>query len=323
MANYTVLTPQELDALLNQYALEAPLQVSPLAGGQANSSLKITTSNDTFTLSICDEKDREAIENLTDILVHLEEHKFPTTRLIKTKKKENFVFHKQTPVYMKNYLQGKVTHNLSAKMIHQVGQAMANLHSLKCLPTMQNSFACDLNEFESLLSTRTNHPYYNWLIEKKNYLEQAINPDLPKGFIHGDIFWDNLLFENESLKAILDFEEACYFYKLFDIGMAAVGCCSSNGSFNISQIRELLDGYSKNCPFTSDETSQLNIFIEYAAVAASFWRFRQYNVKYPKSELAESYKELASLADHIHTLSPKTLHNAKEPGAPRDDQYRA
>ena len=307
MAKYSKLTDKEWDLLLNEYDLGLVVQISPIEGGQANSSLKVSTVKDDFTLSICDEKNGEEIQNLTAILENLEEQKFPTTRLVKTKDDRRFIFHNSKPVYIKKFLQGNTIKELTPHMIRQVGSSMAHLHSLEPLASLSSSFPYGTEAFEALLNKSINHQYLDWLAEKKSYLELAIDPDMPKGFIHGDIFWDNLLFEDGSLVAILDFEEACHFYKLFDIGMAGLGCCANNGYFNLSLIKELLGSYAEISPFTSSEKSQLNIFVEYAAVAASFWRFRQYNVKHPKPEKADSYKELSSLADQIHTLRSTSL----------------
>ncbi len=307
MAKYSKLTDKELNLLLEQYDLGLVLQISPIEGGQANSSLKVSTVKGDFTLSICDEKNGAEIENLTSILENLEEQNFPTTRLVKTKAGGSFVFHNSKPVYIKKFLPGNTIKELTPKMIRQVGHSMAYLHSLEPLISIRSSFPYGIEAFEGLLNESINHQYLDWLAEKKSYLELAINPDMPKGFIHGDIFWDNLLFEDGSLVAILDFEEACHFYKLFDIGMAGVGCCSNNGYFNLSLIKKLLDSYAAISQFTSSEKSQLNIFVEYAAVASSFWRFRQYNVKHPNPEKADNYKELSSLADQIHTLGTTSL----------------
>ena len=307
MAKYSKLTDKELDLLLEQYDLGLVSQVSPIEGGQANSSLKVSTVKGDFTLSICDEKNGEEIQNLTAILENLEEQKFPTTRLVKTKAGGRFVFHNSKPVYIKKFLQGNTVEELTPHMIRQVGSSMAHLHSLEPPLSLRTSFPYGIEAFEDLLGESINHQYLDWLKEKKSYLELAIDPDMPKGFIHGDIFWDNLLFEDSSLVAVLDFEEACHFYKLFDIGMASVGCCATNGRFNLSLIKELLASYAAISPFTASEKSQLNIFVEYGAVATSFWRFRQYNVKHPTPEKADSYKELSALADQIHTLGSTSL----------------
>lgn len=307
MAKYSKLSDKELHLLLEQYDLGVVLHISPIEGGQANSSLKVSTVKGDFTLSICDEKNGEEIQNLTTILENLEEHNFPTTRLVKTKDDRSFIFHKSKPVYIKKFLRGNTINELTPKMVQQVGRSMAYLHSLKPPVSIGNSFPYGIEAFEDLLGESISHQYLDWLAEKKSYLELAIDPDMPKGFIHGDVFWDNLLFEDGSLVAILDFEEACHFYKLFDIGMASVGCCSNNGCFNFPLIKKLLSSYAAISPFTSREKSQLNIFVEYSAVAASFWRFRQYNVRHPTPEKADSYKELSSLADQIHTLGSTSL----------------
>ncbi len=307
MAKYSKLTDEELDLLLEQYDLGLVLQILPIEGGQANSSLKISTAKGDFTLSICDEKNGEEIQSLTAILDNLEEQNFPTTRLVKTKTGGRFVLHNSKPVYIKKFLQGNTIKELTPKMIQQVGHSMTYLHSLEPPAFLHSSFPYGIDAFESLLRQSINHQYLDWLAEKESYLELAIDPDMSKGFIHGDIFWDNLLFKDGLLVAILDFEEACHFYKLFDIGMAAVGCCSSKGCFNISQITELLVGYNEVAALTPHEKSQLTVFIEYAAVAASFWRFRQYNIRYPNPEKVESYKELSSLADQIHSLNEKLI----------------
>lgn len=307
MAKYSRLTDKELNLLLEQYNLGLVLQISPIEGGQANSSLKVSTVAGDFTLSICDEKNDRDIQILTATLENLEELKFPTTRLVRTKAGKRFVSHNGKPVYVKKFLQGHPIKELTPEMIRQVGASMAHLHSLEPLTSIGTSYPYGIDAFAGLLNESINHQYLDWLADKKSYLELAINPDMPKGFIHGDIFWDNLLFEDGALVAILDFEEACHFYKLFDIGMAGVGCCSDNGYFNLSLIKELLGSYAAISPFTSSEKSQLNIFVEYAAVAASFWRFRQYNVKYPNRQKADSYKELSSLADQIHTLGSTSL----------------
>ncbi|WDP85182.1 MAG: phosphotransferase [Desulfobacter sp.] len=128
---------------------------------------------------------------------------------------------------------------------------------------------------------------------------------MAKGFIHGDIFWDNLLFDRERLTAILDFEEACQYYFLFDLGMTAVGCCADSQGFDMDKVAWMLKGYQTTLPLGRKEKNQYKIFMIYAAVSAAFWRFRQYNIRYPDQEKKNNYKELAELADQIRTMDQK------------------
>ncbi len=302
MADYTKLTLKIIKELIAQYNLGEFKSMTLLDGGQANSSMKISTQTGTFTLSVCDEKNQDDIHCLTRVLTYLEAHGFPCTRLIVTQKGSPFILHETKPVYIKEFLTGEVCRDLSYGMLIQVGNAMAKLHALKPPPDLPKQFPYGLESFEELFGVGILHPFVNWLRQKKEFLLTAIDKTMARGFIHGDIFWDNLLFSNNTLVAILDFEEACAYYKLYDMGMATVGCCAQNKKFSMDRIKQLVKGYEQVCPLASPEKKQLKIFMEYAAVAASFWRFRQYNLRYPSPGKKNNYLELAGLADQIHSM---------------------
>jgi homoserine kinase type II len=305
MADYTKLTQKIVKKLLGQYDLGALEAMTVLDGGQANSSVKLKTRTGLYTLSVCDEKNTKEITCQTRVLTWLETQDFPTTRLVPAQNGEPFIIHKGKPVYIKEFIEGQVCPCLTSAMLFQVGQAMARLHSLTPPPHLPGQFPYGLNTFEEIFDAPLSHPYVDWLKQKKNFLESAIDPSMSKGFIHGDIFWDNLVFSKDSLVAILDFEEACYYYKLYDIGMCTVGCCTQKGLFDMTKVKQLLTGYQQACPLTEAAKQQLKIFMEYAAVAASFWRFRQYNLRYPSQDKKDNYQELASLADQIHGMDEK------------------
>ena len=307
MADYTKLTTDEIQVVIAPYDLGEVDSITPMQGGQANSSFKITTSDGHFVLSVCDEKNIQQINYLTQILVYLEEKKFPTNRPVKTRNGDFLITHDDKPAYIKEYMNGEVIRSLNPPMLVQVGKAMADLHAIPPLTTMVGQFSYGMNSFKEIFKIDMQHPYIDWLKQKSKFLQQTIDTEMARGFIHGDIFWDNMLFSDDKLIAILDFEEACHYYKLYDIGMCAVGCCGSGGSFDMKKVSFLLDGYQQTNPLNKQEKKQLRIFMEYAAVAGSFWRFRQYNIKYPHHDLAQSYQELSSLADHIHQMDENTF----------------
>lgn len=302
MADYTKLTLKTIKELIGEYDLGEFESMTSLAGGQANSSMKISTRTGTFTLSVCDEKNQDEISCLTRVLTYLETKGFPCTRLMTTRNGSPFIQHGTKPVYIKEFLTGEVCDKLSPGMLIQVGNTMAKLHALAPPPDLPEQFPYGLESFDELFSIGISHPYVNWLQKKKKFLETAIDKTMAKGFIHGDIFWDNLLFLNNTLVAILDFEEACTYFKLYDLGMAAVGCCSGNKKFSMDRVKQLIKGYEQVSPLTGPEKKQLKIFMEYAAVAASFWRFRQYNLRHPSPDKKDNYLELSGLADQVHAM---------------------
>ncbi len=307
MANYTHMTRAEAQSILAQYGLESCGDPVPMEGGQANSSFLIPTENGTFICSVCDEKNLQEIDILTRILLYLEKNGFPASRVLQTKQGGLYLEHEGKPVYLKGYIQGRVVQDLSSGMVAQVGRALAELHTLPPLEGMPGTFAYGFQAMEELLALDSEHPFQPWLEERRAYLGGHIDPDLEQGLIHGDLFWDNLVFEGEALAAVLDFEEACSYYTLFDLGMSAVGCCSKNGRFDPERIRALLGGYQQGRRLAHRERDQLGYFMEYAAAATALWRFRQYNIRYPLPDKADSYLEMASLAVEARTLDCGTF----------------
>jgi homoserine kinase type II len=314
MADYTQLTVDEIQSVLSSYDLGRLESILPLQGGQANSSFKITTASGQFILSVCDEKNFYEIDNLTQTLSYLAINNFPTNRVIRTRDGSYFVNRYDKPIYVKQFIHGNIVKTLSPEMLIQVGQAMAALHAILPLDTMPDRFPYGIHQFDELFELDMQHPYIEWLKRKEAYLKSAIDSDMAKGLIHGDIFWDNLLFENDKLVGVLDFEEVCHYYRLFDIGMCAVGCCGNHGILDVKQAASLLQGYQRHYRLSPHEKRQLKVFMEYAATAGSFWRFRQYTIKYPLKEMADSYQELSSIADYIHSMPENVFINSLQKG---------
>lgn len=299
MADYTRIPEKEIINLAARYSLGHVRSISPLSGGQANSSYEIAADTGDYILSVCDEKNLEQIGTLTRVLTHLEKYNFPTSRVVKTRDGRSYLSRGRTPVYLKTRISGQVVRDLTPAMTGQVGRALANLHAIQAPETVPREFPYGLGYFDEVIDSGSAHPFVGWLEQKQAVLLENIDPEMARGFIHGDMFWDNLLFSGDTLTAVIDFEEACCYYKLFDIGMGAVGCCSRDGVFDKALIRALIRGYETRCPLDHRERPQLKTFMAYAATAASFWRFRQYNIRYPSTGMGDFYLELSALADQV------------------------
>ena len=81
-----------------------------------------------------------------------------------------------------------------------------------------------------------------------------------------------------------------------------MGCCARYGFFDMDRVACLIRGYETASPLSGREKTQYRVFLVYAATAAAFWRFRQYNVRYPDLDKKDSYKELADLADQVRGM---------------------
>ena len=96
---------------------------------------------------------------------------------------------------------------------------------------------------------------------------------LPKGVIHGDLFRDNVLFNERGLTGVLDFHHAARGMLLYDLAVAANDWCTdSTGVLNPDRVLALLRSYHRIRPLTRPEMRLFPAFTLYGAVA--FWLSR-------------------------------------------------
>ena len=102
----------------------------------------------------------------------------------------------------------------------------------------------------------------------------------------------------------MDFEEACYFFRVFDIGMTIVGTCCESGQLDLNKTANLLSGYEQMIPLLPIEKKALQAHTVYAATATAFWRHKNFNYVHVIPEKKEHYREMYSLANHIKAIPP-------------------
>ena len=304
MATYTVLTPELVEQIISSYPVGRVRGFHPLEGGLANSSIKVDTATGVYVLSVCDEKDFAEINRLCSILSCLEAAGFPATKVIAAEDGRLYLDHDGKPVYLKQYIPGQVVNQLDRQQLFQVGAALAQLHALRPPASLERRFSYGVESFAELEGIAGDDEYLSWLSRRRHHIAEICDDALPKGFIHGDLFYDNLLFAGGTLVALLDFEEACEYFLVFDIGMAAAGCCIAADRFSLELTGSLVAGYQRVRELEALERELLQRHIEYAAAATSFWRYRQYNLRNPDARMKHHYRAMHDLACQIAAIEP-------------------
>lgn len=301
MATYTVLSSRTIDELLQNYELGELFQCEIMDGGQTNSSSIVVTEKGKFVLSVCDNKSEEEIQLLTNTLDHLNRNNFPTSRLIKTREDGGYIFHEGKPVYIKAFIEGQVEENRTQEMYYQIGQGLATLHTVPVFEGLPPQFPYGLQRFSEVNGCEGEYP--EWLKQKIEQLQPCQDKMLPKGLIHGDLFYDNILFHEGELTAILDFEEVCNYSLVFDVGMCIAGCCNEQERVDMKATASLVGGYQSVRKLEELERELLQLHIIYGAVATSFWRYRQFNILYPNVGKNDAHLEMVNLADQVDSIS--------------------
>ena len=205
-------------------------------------------------------------------------------------------------VILKPYIPGEVITDLNENMIAQIGTAIGELHSIPPPDFLPDQHSYWFETFPKLNNAGINPEFEDWLAQKDHKLYSADSLWPAAGLVHGDVFYDNVLFEGSEFKAIIDFEDACSHFKVFDLGMAAVGLCAHDQQINLSKLSALISGYQRARVLEQDEQDTLQLFISYSAIGISAWRFWLNNIDIPDPERANHYQHMVNIFKHISAI---------------------
>jgi homoserine kinase type II len=96
-------------------------------------------------------------------------------------------------------------------------------------------------------------------------LEAIKQPELPQGIVHADMYGDNVLFKNNKVSGVLDFDDCFYGDLLTDIACGIMFWCIGNKIY-YGKCRNFLDAYSNERKLTKIEKQSLFYQIRLFAV---------------------------------------------------------
>ena len=179
---------------------------------------------------------------------------------------------------------------------------MAKLHQVPQPDFLSIRRPYGVQKYSSIQGQNIDTEYEDWIAKRLPYLEQEKPQGLPRGLIHGDIFYDNVLFEGTKLKAIIDFEDATSNDKVFDLGMGIVGLCRKGKRVVPEKARALVKGYEQIRELEETEKSALQLYVEYAAATVSCWRYWKYHVDAPSVANADKHWQMVRVAEGVQDI---------------------
>ncbi len=304
MAQYSKLVENEIQEIAGRYKLEIT-GYEPIEQGASNSNYMLSTKRNQYILTILEFEPARAAK-MSSVLLLLAEYEFPAPRIHKLANGEVLTKYRGKPVLLKPYLTGQVIKDLDEHKVRQVGAALARLHEIPAPDYLPDRNAYLVETYPAVLAKGIAPEYKNWLRQRHDSLVQDIPAGLPIGLVHGDIFYDNILFDEGKFKAILDFEDVCKTFKVYDLGMAAVGVCTDDTKIVLRKVRALVEGYQQVRLLQEKEKQSLRSFVEFAAVLTSAWRFWKYHIDAPDAGKSERHMQMVDIAKDACAI-PTTL----------------
>ena len=304
MTQYSILNKQDVTRILMPYSIKNLTNIEKLSGGSENTNYLITTNNCRYVLSLFENKSLDHVRVLTQLLSHLNENNFKTSQTISMTDEQTVTYWNKKPIIIKHFIEGEIIDTLPNHIIELVGKATGKLHQVSPPDYLSKTFDYGQENFKLVNQYAPKTRFKDWILAIRRYIQPYLEMDLPKAFIHSDLFCSNIIISNdEKSVTIIDFEEAAYYYRVFDIGMAIIGLCSERKILNKEKVKSFLLGYAKVIKLTPNEKKALQAFTVYAGAAMTFWRHRNFNYVYPNMGLNNHYKVLQTLADYAKAQS--------------------
>jgi homoserine kinase type II len=275
MAVYTILSDDDVEIIRQAFDLSPIIAFKGIAEGVQNSNYFLETEESRYILTIY-----EAMTDVKELPFFLGATEFAAKNSIPA----------ALPIHTKN---GDLTFNLNGKtlalcsflkgvspktpnvaQVRSAGIALANLHL--AMQNYPNKRVNDLGPIAwqnmwNIISDKAG----GFEIDLKSHIENDLLEiaqnwphDLPKGFIHADLFPDNVLYIGDKVSGLIDFYFAANDYFAYDLAIMLNAWCflPLGREFDLTKGRALLAGYESVRPLTPSEKNAMPLLARGAAL---------------------------------------------------------
>ena len=315
MASYTQISLSEAEEILGLYGRTNVKKCTPLSLGISNSNYRVDLENETVLLKISNDKNQAQLAEEQAILVYLKERSYPYSLKPIPLSTGNFIYnYGQFFGVLYPFVQG-IPPGPSDYTCHEVGRAIAELHNIKHDAVKLNllrhheSVGFGAKEIIDYIKTpdcpEDFKSAFNTLFNDQ--LEGFFKADFEKGIIHGDLYYDNTLFDNNKISTVLDFEQAGIGEYILDLGISISGTCLEKGRVITPLVNSYLLGYESVRVLTPTENKFLDQAIGLGLLSISLWRIKRFYERNLNPLMKNSYQDL--LVRALHYFEMKKISN--------------
>jgi homoserine kinase type II len=283
VALFTALDPQQLAEIGARYRIGSPVETKPIAAGTINSNFSLQTERGRYFLRINEGKSLEDVAWEAQLLDWLAHHGFPTLAPLLTDSGAGYLDFQGKLLTLFPWSTG---HHLAASAVtsrhaSSLGQALGRLHRLgaQAPPSWLRRSIYD----QSHLRVRFNRVIAHCdpsLLSAVAILQRAMDEAeqsdavrraSAETLVHGDLFRDNVLWDENRLVAILDFEQASGGTVAYDLAVCLNDWCW-DGAPRPTLVAALIEGYQRERTLTTADRLALPVEVRASAMRFTITR---------------------------------------------------
>jgi len=285
-----------LPEVLDAYGHADRDEVSPLLGGTANPSFVVGTRARVI-VTFCVGRPVAEVSRLAALLDHLEDHGVRSNRIKRTREGASVYITEGTAVIMKDFIEGAAVQTIDETLAYRLGVVLAELHAVPAPEWLADDHPMGYITMQRMATRARDEEFATWLTHASEALDLR-SGELPRGLVHGDLFPDNLIACHDGSLIAIDFEEACRYSLVFDIGMALVGMTLSN-ALTPPNIEAVLASYQSRRTLAPLERACVPTMVECAACMVACWRYELSEREAPPTTELRDWRQMQA----THELS--------------------
>ena len=274
MAVYTDVSDEELEAFIASYAIGALTSFKGIAEGVENSNYLVHTEGGRYILTLYEKRVRaEDLPYFLALMEHLAARGITCPLPVRDREGRTLKQLAGRPAALITFLEGLWVRRPGIEHCAGLGEALGRLHLAGMDFPMTRANSLSLPGWQALFGSIGSgadkvKSGLTGVIEKElRYLEQHWTGDLPQGVIHADLFPDNVFFLADKVSGLIDYYFASNNMLAYDeADFHNAWSFESDGSFNVTKARALLEAYEGVRPLTKAELDRLPTLARGAAL---------------------------------------------------------
>ncbi|WBA81701.1 homoserine kinase [Endozoicomonas sp. GU-1] len=307
MSVYTHLTQQDVEQLLIRYDLGNLTSFQGIESGVENTNYFLDIddkgSRQRYVLTLFEYLPADTLPFFIHYTDELKAFGLPVPNPIRDKSGVALQSVKSKPALIVPCFAGQHPDagNLSLEQCQQIGAMLAKIHKagqgsslyqenqrgLAWLDAQQKRLIPLLGQDDAHFMAEQWHSFSDALLAFDN---------LPTGLIHGDLFHNNVLFDQGRISAVIDFYQACNDWLIYDLAVTVNDWCLTDTlELDSQRLKALTESYAQIRPFTENEQKAWPIMLRLAAFR--FWISRLITFVYPETQADNEHE--ANLLRHF------------------------
>jgi len=285
MAVYTKIDEQEIGALFEDF--NGINHIYGITQGVENTNyLIITKSQKKFIFTIFEKRTKKS--DLPFFHQAMQEFKLngincPTPIMVNDKE----IFEvKKKPCAIYTFINGSQISSLNDQAMISLSASVSNVHNIGIKSKLYRennmlkpTWKYIIDKFKDYDGKYNNE--INYITNVVNNLEKKFPKNLRLGLVHGDLFKDNIFFQNNEVSGFIDFFFTCSDTIVYDLSTLINAWFYNYNHFDEHHFQIFFNHYFDSITWTNEEKENLNLYLKASAIR--FFLTRMYDQYFNKN----------------------------------------